>query len=153
QTGLHFMDKAGRNHERVLSPFWQQDGIVWVAPFVRKQEKNNYYWIPLWIPAVIHEGKLSLTDKTIPWLTPAHSDVLLGHSPFVEQIHCFDDWSRCEWLTAENTIAFETWQEVFEACQALFDELSNNQWQDRIASMEITLLAQTLVMTGMREFV
>ncbi|MBN9287483.1 MAG: hypothetical protein BGO43_02005 [Gammaproteobacteria bacterium 39-13] len=144
EAGFHFVDRADLINENAVSFLSQQNAIVWIAPFAGKRADNTY-WAPLWIPAIIEEGKLCLTNKEIPWLAPAHCDALFGQSPFVEQIHCFDDWLRFEWLTAENTLSFETWQEVFEACSALFDELSDNQWQQSINSLGITLLTQVFV--------
>lgn len=151
EKGFHLIDKLELFDEKTLSSLLQQNEIVWVAPWVGKQESSHQYWIPLWIPAIIQQGKLCLTDKAVPWLAPAHCDALFGQSPFVEQIHCFDDWLRFEWLTSENTLALASWQEVFEASEALFNELSDNQWHQRIESMKIALLTQHIAISAGHE--
>ncbi|MBI2790439.1 MAG: hypothetical protein HYX61_00660 [Gammaproteobacteria bacterium] len=116
--------------------FPQSSSNQWVAPFVGKKENEEEYWIPLWIPC---------SDNQLPWMPPIHFEALLGQSPFSEQLHSFDDWCRFEWLTEENTLAFDTWAKVLKSCKKLLDNLSDKTWQERIKELGFTLLDQVIV--------
>ncbi len=136
-----------------LDNITREDGFVWVAPFVGKKESSNELWVPLWIPLEIKDSKLCLSPKHLPWMPPAQFEALLGQSPFASQMHCFDDWLRFEWLTQDNTLVFENWSDAFEACQSLLNELSENQWQERLSELGFSLSPQAIVFDEPMELV
>lgn len=122
------------NNEDVKFPEGTKE--QWVAPFVGKKENEEVYWIPLWIPC---------SDNQLPWMPPIHFEALLGQSPFSEQLHCFDDWCRFEWLTEDNDLAFDSWSKVVKSCKSLLDKLSDKRWQERLKERGFTLLDQVIV--------
>jgi hypothetical protein len=116
--------------------FPQNSAQQWVAPFVGKKENEEEYWIPLWIPCA---------DNQLPWMPPIHFEALLGQSLFSEQLHCFDDWCRFEWLTEDNVLACDSWPKVVKSCKDLLDKLSDKKWQERLKEIGFTVLDQVIL--------
>ena len=111
---------------------------VWVAPFIG--EKPQHYFIPLWIPAVVSHGKLTLRNQ-LPWIPASLLDPRNSSSPFSAPLHLFDDWLPNEYFTSEKTVAFSDWDDLYQACVQLLDKFSDNAWEQRLIEKgyEITL--------------
>lgn len=121
---------------------------IWIAPFVFENIQNNMQsWIPIWLPAKIEAGCLDLTDAlTLPWIPASQFDVLQVWSPFSEPLHVMDDIFSHEFMTETHTLAYNNWQDFYQASLSLLNQLSESQWQTRLEAAGFILAAKAFIL-------
>lgn len=110
-----------------LSPVGAQvppECVDWIAPFV--YGKGSQTIIPLWLPT-----------SGLPYIAPTLFDPLGPYPILTEPLHVFDQWLRFEWTETTG-----------HQSEALLDQLSEGQWQQRLDDLGFKLIAKDVDFTG-----
>ncbi|MBS0289414.1 MAG: DNA2/NAM7 family helicase [Proteobacteria bacterium] len=145
QSSWHFVCANQAAKGKIsLSNHTQDVQNLWIAPIVAKNQ-NNQYWIPIWIPAKQHCGQLQLSKEQLPWMPLAQFFPAVENDLFALPFHYFDDWLRFDWLDEDNQLIFQHWEDIYPSIHQLFDNLSNNTWQEKIQSLGFILSSKAVV--------
>jgi len=111
---------------------------VWLVPQVWVHRTNpQHYWIPLWIPAISHQGQCQQHPSHQPYIPLSMFEPLSANCLMTHALHEF------EAFLAYDFAAYPTWEAYYQACHRLLDDFSQQTWAEKLKAKGYLLTDKT----------